>query len=429
MILRSVMLLQFFCRLRRLFKGRLRCWLGGWSELKPRFARPLLVMTIGISFGITACGLPQVSAESRLFAPIALEFVDAYTLPPTVSQDASVGGLSGITYDAKTGLFYAVSDDRSQRAPARFYTLRPQLKTDKTTNRLSIQAIDITATTVLGNADGQSYPPGTIDPEGIARSPRGSVFISSEGDAKAGIPPSINEYDRKTGKLLKALPIPDAYIPQTTDGQRQGIQNNKGFEGLTINVDATADLFRVFAAIERPLEQDRAMPTAAPPSDETAAPLPKDQLRMIHYALISSRADRVGEYVYELDPAPIGTIEHGLSEILSFDNAGRFLALERSLGLTGFTGKIFQFTFADARDVQTVASLQALPTDTQPVRKRLLFDLAELGVTIDNVEGMTLGPQLADGSQSLWIVSDNNFDQDQITQFLLFRLKTLKTQK
>jgi hypothetical protein len=36
---------------------------------------------------------------------------------------------------------------------------------------------------------------------------------------------------------------------------------------------------------------------------------------------------------------------------------------------------------------------------------------------------MTLGPRLADGSRSLILVSDDNFNPNQVNQFLLFRLK------
>ncbi|MGA1603886.1 MAG: endonuclease/exonuclease/phosphatase, partial [Prochlorothrix sp.] len=40
-------------------------------------------------------------------------------------------------------------------------------------------------------------------------------------------------------------------------------------------------------------------------------------------------------------------------------------------------------------------------------------------------EGRTLGPVLADGSQSLLMISDNNFSPEQQTQLLLFRLQGL----
>jgi hypothetical protein len=61
-----------------------------------------------------------------------------------------------------------------------------------------------------------------------------------------------------------------------------------------------------------------------------------------------------------------------------------------------------------------------LPGSFTPVSKRLLLDLNDLGITLDNVEGLTFGPQLSDGRQSLILVSDNNFSTTQFTQFLAF---------
>ena len=56
------------------------------------------------------------------------------------------------------------------------------------------------------------------------------------------------------------------------------------------------------------------------------------------------------------------------------------------------------------------------------VDKTLLLNLDDLGIPLDNVEGMTLGPKLPDGRQSLVMVSDNNFATSQFTQFLLFAI-------
>jgi 3-phytase len=55
--------------------------------------------------------------------------------------------------------------------------------------------------------------------------------------------------------------------------------------------------------------------------------------------------------------------------------------------------------------------------------KRLLLNLNTLGIPLDNVEGLTFGPRLRDGRQSLVLVSDNNFAASQFTQFLLFALR------
>jgi len=73
-----------------------------------------------------------------------------------------------------------------------------------------------------------------------------------------------------------------------------------------------------------------------------------------------------------------------------------------------------------ATNVLGVPSLAGL--DVRPAQKTLLFDLGSLGIPLDNVEGMTLGPKLPDGRQSLVLVSDNNFAASQFTQFLLFAL-------
>jgi hypothetical protein len=46
----------------------------------------------------------------------------------------------------------------------------------------------------------------------------------------------------------------------------------------------------------------------------------------------------------------------------------------------------------------------------------------DLGIFTDNIEGLTFGPKLTNGHQSLLFVSDNNFSDKQKTQFLLFEL-------
>ena len=57
------------------------------------------------------------------------------------------------------------------------------------------------------------------------------------------------------------------------------------------------------------------------------------------------------------------------------------------------------------------------------MRKRLLLDFADLGLVPDNLEGLALGPTLPDGRLPLIVVSDNNFNPDQETQFVLLVLE------
>ena len=47
----------------------------------------------------------------------------------------------------------------------------------------------------------------------------------------------------------------------------------------------------------------------------------------------------------------------------------------------------------------------------------------DLGIYIDNIEGVTFGPILPDGKRSLLFISDNNFSPLEKTQVLLFEIE------
>jgi hypothetical protein len=64
------------------------------------------------------------------------------------------------------------------------------------------------------------------------------------------------------------------------------------------------------------------------------------------------------------------------------------------------------------------------PVDFEPVDKRFLLDIEDdLGIVPDNLEGMTFGPRLPDGRPTLIMVSDNNFNAFQTTQFIALALE------
>jgi 3-phytase len=75
-----------------------------------------------------------------------------------------------------------------------------------------------------------------------------------------------------------------------------------------------------------------------------------------------------------------------------------------------------------APDTGNTIKLYGVALVGQRAYKHLLLDLDELGIPLDNVEGMTFGPRLRDGRQTLVLVSDNNFAATQFTQFLLFAI-------
>ncbi len=369
---------------------------------------------------LTACSgvSPQAMARERVFPKVSLEFLSEYELPQTTFQNTIVGGLSAIAYDRRKNIFYALSDDRSILAPARFYTLSLNLDREKIDN------ITIENVTLLKNKLGKTYFPGSIDPEGLSLSPRNSVFISSEGIPSKKIDPFIAEFSLDNGEQNLDLPIPQKYKSDRTKEnpqQTRGIKENLGFEALTVNNVSSLpdDPFRVFAATESSLLQDTPSEIA---SQEETGELPQPRVRMLHYVINSVGPPGVlAEHLYLLDPARGIVISNGLTELLVFKEK-YFLSLERTFGLFGFGAKIFQVVVNNASDTTRIESLGGDLSRVVPMKKKLLLDLQDLNIPLDNLEGMTLGPTLPDGSQSLILVSDNNFREEQVTQFLLFRL-------
>ena len=363
---------------------------------------------------LTACGtLPQVLAQERMFLDLSLEFLGEYQLPTKTSfKDTPVGGLSGITYDRQHDLFYAISDDRSRFAPARFYTLKIALQTTEQ-GKSTIKQVSVQDVAPLTNDKGETYPQGTIDSEGIALSPRKTLFISSEGDTEKNILPFIKEFDLQ-GKEQLSLKIPQRYLPDESNPEQRGIRPNLGFEPLSISASGLAgDPFRLFTATEAALYQDA---TPNQPDEQR-------RVRFLHYVInpIGEPA-LIAEHLYLLDKPTDDVLANGLPELIPLEKEGYFLTLERTFGLTGYGAKIFQVVNAGASDTSSFPSLKGSLGQTQVLQKNLLLDLSKLGIYLDNLEGMTQGPRLPDGSETLLLVSDNNFDEQQVTQFLLFKL-------
>jgi len=357
---------------------------------------------------LSACSLPQVKAEDRIFLPLSLEFLGEYRLPGDVTvEDTAVGGLSALAYDRSRNLFYALSDDSGRSgSAARFYTLKLDLDQDT-----HLQQVRVAGVTSVKNERGEPYPPNGIDPEGMALAPDQTLWVASEGLTRLGVPPLLGAFDLQTGALQQALQIPDAHLPDARgSAQKQGVANNLGFESLTLNPEGD----RLFAATETALLQDY-----APEDGEIRS-------RFLHYWVGEPEPVLISEHLYRVEPAPAGTLINGLVELAALDSGGHFLSLERAytpLGGGGYSAQVFQLATGGATDISQLASLKGPLPGIQPIRKRLLLDLGELNLPLENLEGMTLGPRLPDGSQSLVLVSDNHFDPKRPSQFLLFRLQ------
>jgi hypothetical protein len=389
----------------RVFWSKRMSWI--WIGLLSLGLLSLGLLSLGL---LSGCAVPQVSAEQRLFLDLSVTLIGEAVLPQQDFEGTQVGGLSALTYDIRRNQFYALSDDRGKFGSPRFYRL------DLAFNLSGINDISVTGVTLLKDASGQPYPPEQLDPEGMALTPRETLLISSEGSPAAGIAPAMGEFDLASGQLKTTLRLPERYLPNRP--QTQGVQENLSLEALTINVApgtvGYTEPFRLFVATEGPLRQDLDLEPEIPFKN-----------RFLHYLIGQDQAMLLSEHWYPMDGSPLGAVLNGLSEILVLDQGGHFLAMERAFGLQGFMVKLYQLATGGASDISAIATLQGDLSALSPIRKQLLLNLNDLNIPLDNLEGMTLGPKFADGSQSLILVSDNNFDDRQRTQFLLFQLQGL----
>jgi hypothetical protein len=351
-------------------------------------------------------------ADAQSTAEIGgLRFIGAVIIPNDAMVDGTlVGGLSGIDYDADADLWYLISDDKSEKSPARFYTAKLAFDKDR------LVSADIQHAVTLLQADGKPYPNvkagGEVpDAESLRRDPEtGNLWWTSEGDRKLGLSPFLR-ITASDGKYVGTVPTPAMF--RMNKMQEIGPHNNNAFEGLSFAPDGAS----VWLAMESALYQDG--PISTPSAGAVA--------RLTH---LDRDGKVLGQFAYPVDPiqaVPTGKNgDNGLSEFLAIDDR-HGLALERS-GVEGADGvwklyiRIYETDTSGATDIGAVPSL--IGASYRPVAKRLVIDLAktpDLG-PIDNIEGMSWGPILADGKRSLVLVSDNNFNDTQITQFLAFEV-------
>lgn len=379
------------------------------NQPKSRLIFILLLLLFTLLFtSIAAAQTNQTHQNAQTVA--SYEFLGEVTFPTgTMFRNTEVGGLSSIVYDARTGLYYAISDDRSEINDARYYTIHIDVA-DGSLDDGDIQFVRVT--TIL-DENGQPFAAGSLDPEGIALMPRGSLFISSEGSA--GATPPINPFIKRftrSGWQNGELVVPGKYLP---DGSTVGVRNNLAFESLAITPDGRY----LVTATENALAQD------GPASDIGQG----SWSRILAYNLRTRQP--AYEFVYEVgevpevpDP-PDSFRTNGLVELLPIDNSGTLLAMERAFSVgQGNTVGIYEISVVGATNVLHDDDLYDETTGTAvpfiPVSKSLVFDIeADFGVAPDNLEGMTFGPMLPDGRHLLIIVSDNNFNPaNQLTQFI-----------
>ena len=363
---------------------------------------------------VIACGSSEHSGDERSINSLRLIGEQRLALKQSF-QGTVIGGLSGIDYDPHGRNWFVISDDRSDHSPARFYSVK------LTYDLQSFSSLAVEGVTLLEQADGSPYPNATTwdanklgeipDLEAIRLDPKDStVWYTSEGDRSRGIDPSIRHADA-TGALLSTLPTPTRFAMQPT--QEQGPRNNMVFEGLTFAANGET----LWVSLESALYEDG--PVAATGVGTVS--------RFTQY---DGSGKIVNQIAYPIDPIPVAPGagkygDNGVSDILAISD-DQLLVIERSGSQAAddtfsFHIRLYEVDIRGATDVSGVPSLQG--GGFTAAKKRLIPDLDTLGRgAVDNIEGAAWGPKLANGHDSLVLVSDDNFNSMQVTQFLAFEV-------
>jgi hypothetical protein len=360
----------------------------------------------------SACALAATGCATRTRlqvsdAPPQLRLLGETTLPHKMPfRGTTVGGLSAIDFDPASGLWVTLSDDRSELQPARFYTLRVDVRE----GGLGVDLLDVVT---LRQPGGDPFPPrqsrgNVVDPEGMRLLPGGrSVLWTSEGDGTIGQPPSLREA-RMDGTHVRDFAVPAMFEFSSRPGV--GPRNNLTFEGVALTPDART----VWVGMENALRQD---------GPEPGVGRPGGPCRFTAFDVASGRAVRQVAYLPDAVPhaptVPGAPADNGVSEILMID-ADRMLVLERAY-MFGIGTSLRIYAIDTREAIDTLREEPLRPGAFQPAPKRLVADFARLGLSrLDNTEGMCWGPRLPNGRRSLVVVSDDNFRRDQITQFAAF---------
>jgi len=362
-----------------------------------------------IFFGLISCaGLPSNIAENSF----KIKYLDESVIyNDSIFSESRIGGLSGIEYHKEQDTYYIVCDDPKN---PRFYNASISLKKKK------IHTITINQLVKIKDQKNQFLNDNVADLEALRILGKNKLIFTSEGAIKHNHDPSIFITDI-TGNYQSKFKLPSYFLTDTTSNNKP--RHNGVFEGLVNDVNNKG----YWAAMELPLELDGEEPTVKDPG----APV-----RVTHFTTNTGQADF--QFTYKLDKLAKDPKKkfgvNGVTGLLQL-NKNQFLIIERGYaagyGTQGNTVRIYLSNIKEATNTLDFESLQN--KEYIAATKRLLFDFESIrhqltDRIVDNIEGITFGPKLANGNQSLILISDNNFNpvSEQINQVILLEL--VKTQ-
>lgn len=346
-----------------------------------------------------------------------------------------VGGLSSIDHVPATGRYLAICDDRSDRAPARFYELSLDLSKFRRSPNPGDAGVSWVGMTTIQDLDGQPFGRNRVDPESLRLdSKRNLIYWSNEGQrVSASMQNPTLRRMTLDGRPAGEFPVPAYYNPTGSAGGLaagdMGVYNNLGFESVAITPDGKT----LWTMSENGLAQD-SPPTAVGRGSRA---------RLLSFDLDSGKAG--AEYIYEVGPVPFPPARegdfatNGVPDMLAL-SSHEFIVIERAYavgavtpGVAALTGeptsntiKLYLIDTRGATDVSGWPSIKG--REVVPVKRSLLLDLSTLKnddgsvLALDNIEGITFGP-IFNGKRTLILASDNNFNPAQFTQFVAFSIE------
>ena len=332
------------------------------------------------------------------------------------------GGISALEYTGKDDLYIALPDrgpkDGAVDWNCRFHVVKISLEPGNTEPEFSIKQTVIMrdgektfsglATRFKADAEKTSR----FDPEGVRIAANGNLYVADEYG------PHIIEFNR-SGQKVAQLKSPGRYKvahPKATKAEENaanhsGRQGNRGVEGLAIQKDKN----QLFGLFQSPLLQDCERLENGKPTGLNC--------RLFEY---QADTELTREFVYPLDKP-----KNKLNEILRISDH-QFLVIERD-GKTGAESefkKIIRIDVAACSDVKNMKRLppNKLPSGIKPVEKTTFIDLLDPGFGLageqmpEKIEGLSFGPDLADGRKTLLVASDNDFAVEQPTIIYCFAM-------
>lgn len=374
-------------------------------------AAALLPATLAAT--LAGCASPPLAGDSGHAAGASLRFIGEQRLAwRQAFRDTTVGGLSGIDYDPARRTWMLVSDDRSGINPARYYTAALDY------DAAAFRSVTLTGVHYFQQPGGGVYPDEAAARQGKGEVPDieavrydpldGSIWYASEGSRRLGIHPFVR-HATADGRHLASMPVPERF--RVWPGRQYGVRDNLAFEGISFAPGGRT----LWVGMEAPLYQDGGLPTAAAGA----------VARITQF----DREGRVlAQYAYPVDAipgaaAPGGLSDNGVSEILAIDESHLYVLERAGMQDAGggfrYHARLFEIGLSGASDIRHIEALQG--RDYAPVRKRLVCDLGALPLEqAGNVEGMAWGARLANGNDTLVLVTDDNFKRNELSQLLLF---------